>query len=500
MTTLRRRHSYDDSHQKRKHASSVAPPPDSSSADSDQTLPAFPSSASSHHVVMSSSHVSWDKSDLSDASLSSMEQSIKVESQVDSSYPGTTKQIHPRVASSSVYLKTIMAKSWVDTEQIRPTSSSKYLHRTNTDTYDNGRIEKEGESSRKGKLEVTTYEEEIRSSEQFENTNDQGTESSPLSDDYAFHSSNPHVKLYTVGVDDIDSLADFYLTPSAVDKSEVTTMSAFDESEIFMSAFESVDSSFDTFQTDHVFLPSVVELYASGHDYEITSSAQNEHQSTSPGRATSARDDTSSALDNANAATDNTTSVLENASSVLPNTSSALGNATSALDNATSALANTTSGLGNATSALDNTTSALGNTTSGLGNVTSALDNATSTSVAEAPMCRCACHYAANLKLYRNATAVNITSDQVQKTLKKQVTNLQKQLSLNKTNLSSEKRKKTSMNDDRASARGVGLIGVVMLVLLMGGLVLMDLTTIKRDFQRLRDNLGHCCKENNSAC
>lgn len=128
------------------------------------------------------------------------------------------------------------------------------------------------------------------------------------------------------------------------------------------------------------------------------------------------------------------------------------------------------------------------------------IDNATAATVGYIAMCPCDCRYAANLKLYRNASAVNITSEEVQKELKIQVTNLQKQLSINKTNLSSAKRKKTSMIDDRASARGVGLIGVGMLVLLMGGLVLMDLTTIKRDFQRLRDNLGHCCKQKVSPC
>ena len=53
----------------------------------------------------------------------------------------------------------------------------------------------------------------------------------------------------------------------------------------------------------------------------------------------------------------------------------------------------------------------------------------------------------------------------------------------------SQIRKKSSAQDIRASSTAVGMIGIVFLVVTLGSLVLLDITSIKRDVGVMIGNL-----------
>ncbi|OWF52322.1 hypothetical protein KP79_PYT00606 [Mizuhopecten yessoensis] len=492
-------------------ASVSNPPTNPSSGDHQRISTAVLASSSTQYVVESNSHVAWDTFYWSGVSQPTTEILMNTEPWADST-------------------------SMTNYRQIRPTTSSEYLKRTGT------KSEFSGVGSNQGGMDTLTveiadvstfFEREMLPRILTDYSVDEGSENGQTSVDHNVFWSNPNVASDVTSVNMVATSKDSHVNLSM--NHPLAVRESFSAS---YSAFESIDS-FSTFQDDHSFHPDSIVLEVTtlpaSADSDIDASALESTDSFSK-RSTNQRSRSDSIVLQVTTlpeidGSDVFASAFESIDSFTPDDQSSRSDA-SVLDmtllttfdddvidasayqsfdsvstrpsdrkSRSYASTSTTLGYGNHVPlSQSNSDSTSGNATSMLRNTTSAAENTTSSSVTETQMCRCDCHYAANLKLYRNATAINITSDEVQKELKKQVTNLQKELTLNKTSLSSSKRKKTSMNDDRASARGVGLIGVAMLVILMGGLVLMDLTTIKRDFQRLRDNLGHCCKESKSAC
>ncbi|KAH3788284.1 hypothetical protein DPMN_154783 [Dreissena polymorpha] len=74
---------------------------------------------------------------------------------------------------------------------------------------------------------------------------------------------------------------------------------------------------------------------------------------------------------------------------------------------------------------------------------------------------------------------------------------LSKSLILNYLFKSLQQRKLNSVPDNRSSAKAVGLVGMIFLVLILGAIFVFDIGNIIRDLKTLRDNLrqGFGCKE-----
>ncbi|KAK3596599.1 hypothetical protein CHS0354_020942 [Potamilus streckersoni] len=73
--------------------------------------------------------------------------------------------------------------------------------------------------------------------------------------------------------------------------------------------------------------------------------------------------------------------------------------------------------------------------------------------------------------------------------VKQEVTKLKKKLAVNKDELAATIRSKISIKDFRPSATSLGVLGIILLTLTVGGIVILDITTLVRDFRRLCENL-----------
>ena len=80
--------------------------------------------------------------------------------------------------------------------------------------------------------------------------------------------------------------------------------------------------------------------------------------------------------------------------------------------------------------------------------------------------------------------------------LQAKIEQMQTELTVNRKETSSYKRKLTSAPDDRVSAKSIGYVGVVILTVVTGLLVCIDLPTIMKDslafFKRCH---SYCCKK-----
>ncbi|XP_063442752.1 uncharacterized protein LOC134723047 [Mytilus trossulus] len=104
--------------------------------------------------------------------------------------------------------------------------------------------------------------------------------------------------------------------------------------------------------------------------------------------------------------------------------------------------------------------------------------------------CRCNCK-TVNLK-------VNYT---ISVELKAEIAaNISKELSVNVDTLSSTIRSKTSAKDDRPSSASIGYIGVILLVIVFGGLMILDLPVFLIDLKLRLHNLKCCQKSNQTQC
>ncbi|XP_060600619.1 uncharacterized protein LOC132754047 [Ruditapes philippinarum] len=101
--------------------------------------------------------------------------------------------------------------------------------------------------------------------------------------------------------------------------------------------------------------------------------------------------------------------------------------------------------------------------------------------------CECEC-WLYNL-LYGDSPYNNLSYDQIEDALKNVTKKIEKELSVNKSTLSSTIRRKTSAQDDRPSATAIGYsLGVALLVSSLGAILLSDLPKVISSFSILRDN------------
>ncbi|XP_060068785.1 uncharacterized protein LOC132548902 [Ylistrum balloti] len=104
--------------------------------------------------------------------------------------------------------------------------------------------------------------------------------------------------------------------------------------------------------------------------------------------------------------------------------------------------------------------------------------------------CPCDCAYYDKMKYWEdNALPADMTDDEKKETVRPEMEATKKQLTVNKTDLSSFRNKKISAADSRSSAKGLGMLGAIMLGLIFGSLVLCDIVSLKTH----ATNLGWNC-------
>lgn len=67
-----------------------------------------------------------------------------------------------------------------------------------------------------------------------------------------------------------------------------------------------------------------------------------------------------------------------------------------------------------------------------------------------------------------------LSSTQIEEELKEKIKEMKEDLAINKNDLSSYRRKKTSANDDRTSAKGIGMVGASILCAFATFIIIMD--------------------------
>lgn len=93
-------------------------------------------------------------------------------------------------------------------------------------------------------------------------------------------------------------------------------------------------------------------------------------------------------------------------------------------------------------------------------------------------LCKCLC-----------PVSETIMNEEEQKSFQSKMSSVAAYISIPKKNLSSTLRRKTSAQDDRPSAQGIGYIGIAFLCAVFGGLILMDLGSLVSQFGILYRNL-----------
>lgn len=90
--------------------------------------------------------------------------------------------------------------------------------------------------------------------------------------------------------------------------------------------------------------------------------------------------------------------------------------------------------------------------------------------------CLCPCHL---------TTMSTLSSAEILQSIEK----IKKELTIDPKTTSAAIRKKISVQDPRPSAKAVGASGIVILVIVFGGLILLDLTTLKREIEFFLSNV-----------
>lgn len=95
-------------------------------------------------------------------------------------------------------------------------------------------------------------------------------------------------------------------------------------------------------------------------------------------------------------------------------------------------------------------------------------------------MCPCNCDYKAKLDYWATQNVTNYTFEELKIILKPELDKLEKELRVDKQNLSAVIRKLTSAHDKRPSARHLGSFGIVFLIVLCLLILASDLISIKQ--------------------
>ncbi|XP_052091479.1 uncharacterized protein LOC127728247 isoform X3 [Mytilus californianus] len=96
------------------------------------------------------------------------------------------------------------------------------------------------------------------------------------------------------------------------------------------------------------------------------------------------------------------------------------------------------------------------------------------------PMCPCNCEYKDKLDFWAAQNQTNHTMEELREILAPVLQKLEKELKVDTRNLSSTVNKRISAKDSRPSAQKLGMLGIVFLSLIVGGIILADITSLPR--------------------
>ncbi|CAG2231628.1 unnamed protein product [Mytilus edulis] len=99
------------------------------------------------------------------------------------------------------------------------------------------------------------------------------------------------------------------------------------------------------------------------------------------------------------------------------------------------------------------------------------------------PMCPCNCDYKDKLDYWAAQNQTNHTMEEWREILAPVLEKLEKELKVDTSNLSSTVNKRISAKDSRPSSQKLGMLGIVCLSLIVGGIILVDITSLPRHCQ-----------------
>ncbi|XP_052104521.1 uncharacterized protein LOC127737711 [Mytilus californianus] len=101
-------------------------------------------------------------------------------------------------------------------------------------------------------------------------------------------------------------------------------------------------------------------------------------------------------------------------------------------------------------------------------------------------LCPCSCAYRSKVDYWASHNVTNMTYDEIVVWLQPKIKELEKTLTVDKSNLSALINKRISMKDDRPSARSIGYIGIVILSVVFVLILFIDVTSITRHTQNIK--------------
>ncbi|CAC5357218.1 unnamed protein product [Mytilus coruscus] len=105
-------------------------------------------------------------------------------------------------------------------------------------------------------------------------------------------------------------------------------------------------------------------------------------------------------------------------------------------------------------------------------------------------MCPCRCDYRRKLEYWESKISQNQTIEDLKKELEPVIRQIQTQLKVNTTKLSSTIRKLTSAKDEQKSCHTIGFVGAVFISAIFGTVFFMDLVMFRQHINNIRKICG----------
>lgn len=107
-------------------------------------------------------------------------------------------------------------------------------------------------------------------------------------------------------------------------------------------------------------------------------------------------------------------------------------------------------------------------------------------SVSDEPMCPCSCEFKRKLDYWASQNTTNYTMDQLRVILAPVLDEIKRNLTVDKSTLTKTKLKYISAKDNRSSASQVGAVGIAFMTIVIGGLILIDILSIRRHVETIK--------------
>ena len=105
-------------------------------------------------------------------------------------------------------------------------------------------------------------------------------------------------------------------------------------------------------------------------------------------------------------------------------------------------------------------------------------------------LCPCSCEYRAKVDYWASHNVTNMTYDEIVVWLQPKIKELEKILTVDKTNISAIVNKRISAKDNRPSARNLGVLGIILLVLVASLIILVDVSSCSRHSKTIQELCG----------